>query len=122
MHPRACGLCQGDDGHECQAFCQYGHAAQAHAGSLRTAGCRTCPQPGVLRAQPNGVAESGGILQGAQQHLRVLNGFFSLTEADAARLGQRITVMPLPMAVRVTARMAAFIPGASPPEVNTPMR
>ena len=30
------------------------------------------------------------------------------------------TLKPLQMALRVTARMAAFIPGASPPEVRTP--
>ena len=32
------------------------------------------------------------------------------------------TSTPLEMAKRVTARTAAFMPGASPPEVSTPMR
>jgi hypothetical protein len=32
-----------------------------------------------------------------------------------------LTFIPLAIAARVTARMAAFMPGESPPEVNIPI-
>ena len=51
----------------------------------------TPPRPmyGVLRAQPDGVAEGVRVLQRAQQHVRCRAiGTFRLREADAAGLGQ----------------------------------
>jgi hypothetical protein len=42
----------------------------------------------VLRLQPDGEAEGGGILHGAQHHLGIEHGRIGLAEGDAAGLGQ----------------------------------
>ncbi len=64
------------------------HAGQAHARGQRAAGGHALAEPEVLRAQPHGETEGGGVLQGALQHLVVDDGHLGLAKADAARLGE----------------------------------
>ena len=45
-------------------------------------------EPGILGAQPEGVAEGTRVLHGAHQHVGVGNGDIGLREGDAAGFGQ----------------------------------
>ena len=94
MHARAArvagaeGAQQLQQGLQGDGFGGGGDAGQAHAAGDGAAGGHACAQPGVLRAQPDGVAEGAGVLQGAVQHLRVDQGGVGLAEGDAAGFGQ----------------------------------
>ena len=46
----------------------------------------------------------------------------ALDETEVAVADAERSPTPLPIAIRTTARMAAFMPGASPPLVRTAMR
>ena len=69
-------------------FCHHRYTAQAQPGRQCAAGSHTTAQPAVLRAQPDGVAKTGCILQRAQQHLGIGQWHLGLAEAHTAGLCQ----------------------------------
>ena len=88
MHTRARGTHQLEQRVQRNGLGRHRHTAQAQTGRQRTAGGHASAQPAVLRTQPDGVAEAGGILQGAQQDLGVGQRHLRLAEADTAGLRQ----------------------------------
>ena len=88
VHAGAGSAHEREDGVQGNGLCGHRHAAQTQSGGEWAAGCDAFAQMHFLRTQPYGVAKSGGVLQGALQHLRVFQRNFSLAKAHTACIGE----------------------------------